>query len=60
MAVRQLGNTYFLVATVSLFMLPTLKRTLKEQPKALETILTTFFSCLAFADLTVRAHAASY
>ncbi|BGP42107.1 hypothetical protein JCM10450v2_006193 [Rhodotorula kratochvilovae] len=52
MAVRQLGNTYGLVALIGAVLLPTLRRTLTDRPRELEAILRAYFCCLAFADVT--------
>ncbi|GAA5899853.1 hypothetical protein JCM8208_004585 [Rhodotorula glutinis] len=52
MAVRQLGNTYGLLALVATFVLPMMRRTLAERPVELEAILRAYLCALAFADIT--------
>ncbi|TNY21153.1 hypothetical protein DMC30DRAFT_446386 [Rhodotorula diobovata] len=52
MAVRQLGNTYGLLALVAAVVLPTMRRTLADKPADLEACLRAYLGCLAFADVT--------
>ncbi|GAA6048814.1 hypothetical protein JCM3770_003635 [Rhodotorula araucariae] len=52
MAVRQLGNTYGLLALVAAVLLPTIRRNLAGRPVELEAILRAYLGCLAFADVT--------
>ncbi|GAA5934971.1 hypothetical protein JCM3775_004662 [Rhodotorula graminis] len=52
MAVRQLGNTYGLLALVAATVLPAMRRTLAGRPVELEAILRAYLGALAFADIT--------
>ncbi|GAA5840569.1 hypothetical protein JCM9279_007367 [Rhodotorula babjevae] len=52
MAVRQLGNTYGLLALVAAVVLPTMRRTLAGRPAELEVCLRAYLAVLAFADVT--------
>lgn len=54
MAVRQLGNTYGLLALVASVVLPTMRHTLAGRPAELEACLRAYLVCLAVADVTVR------
>ncbi|GAA5882463.1 hypothetical protein JCM3774_001128 [Rhodotorula dairenensis] len=51
-AVRQLGSCFFLFALLACILLPTMRRTLANQPAELERLVKAYLGCLAAADLT--------
>ncbi|BGP02107.1 hypothetical protein NBRC10513v2_005755 [Rhodotorula toruloides] len=52
MVVRQLGSCFFLFALMGCVLLPAMRRTLKDRPAELETLVQAYLTCLAAADLT--------